>query len=776
MLSDTIHNALPLALWAINPAFVWAGLGLASIPIIIHILNRRRYKVVRWAAMDYLLQAMRKNRRRVRFEQFLLLATRCLLLFLLGLALARPLGCTDSTIAALAGQKSGLHIFVVDNSYSMAYEADRPGARTHLDQAKILAKQQIDKLSPGSEAVAIISTARAYRPPGHKPQSDELSPDVIVMQPGYDLDAAKAAVDRIEQSYAGTDVLGALLAAGKLARDNPKQPTKWLYVLTDFTRSAWDQDGVGEAIAQAGRDLATQFGRRIRINNLGQDGQWNYAVLDAYPDSGLVTRIFQTSFLATVKGYGAGPETALQWKWDEQLLPDGVRLKPDTGTQEQKQTKANIQQGGAHVLSVLLQNDERLKADNVRHRVIEVASELKVLIVEGERGEGRLSGSGAFLDLALAPKREIGAGGTVRTDSYVLPELITDGELANRILSDYRAVILTDVQKLTGAEADQLERFVRQGGTLMLFMGDRVDKDDYNRTLVPRQLLPGKLVTRKTAPDGGNFTLDFNANDPNLHPLLGIFRYQEKTGLDTARIYTYYQIELDPKMKAEPVLKYLSNNQPTGDPAIAVHALDRGRVVNISTTANPDWTSINAKPAYVALIHELLSGTVDIGDKWMNLTVGQPLEIPARLKMAAVPVLMDVGRKQISIEAITAADGSIFYRSRPLIRPGLYQLHIGARTLPIAVNVPDDEADIRLLPRDAVRKALGDIEMELFDDTLPASALSRDDGNDLGWAIMAVVLVLAGFESLMAMYFGHYRRAGAVKHGGAPEPAVATGN
>src|SRR5687767_6199889 len=116
--------------WAITPAFAAAGLLLTAIPIIIHILNRRRFKIIKWAAMEYLLQAMKKNRRRVKFEQMVLLATRCLLLALLGLALARPFGCADSTIAALAGQKAALHIFVIDNSYSMGHESEQSG-KTH---------------------------------------------------------------------------------------------------------------------------------------------------------------------------------------------------------------------------------------------------------------------------------------------------------------------------------------------------------------------------------------------------------------------------------------------------------------------------------------------------------------------------------------------------------------------------------------------------------------------------------------------------------------------
>src|SRR3954469_17893799 len=120
-----------LAVGFVTWGFVAAGLAAVSIPIVIHILNRRRFKTVTWAAMEFLLRAMRKNRRRLRFEQWILLATRCLVVVLAGLALARPMGCHQSTLASLAGQRSGLHIIVIDNSYSMAYEADRPDAKTH---------------------------------------------------------------------------------------------------------------------------------------------------------------------------------------------------------------------------------------------------------------------------------------------------------------------------------------------------------------------------------------------------------------------------------------------------------------------------------------------------------------------------------------------------------------------------------------------------------------------------------------------------------------------
>src|SRR5687767_13681076 len=95
------------------PSLLAIGAALMAIPIIIHFLNRRRHKTVEWAAMKYLLAAMKSNRRRLRFESLLLLLARCLCLFVLAFAIARPLGCDNSSFAALAGRRIGLHVVVL---------------------------------------------------------------------------------------------------------------------------------------------------------------------------------------------------------------------------------------------------------------------------------------------------------------------------------------------------------------------------------------------------------------------------------------------------------------------------------------------------------------------------------------------------------------------------------------------------------------------------------------------------------------------------------------
>jgi hypothetical protein len=706
--------------------------------------------------MDFLLRAMKKNRRRLRFEQWVLLATRCLLLFLLGMALARPLSCESQSVAGIGG-RTGLNVIVIDNSYSMAYESNRAnGSKTHLDQAKKVAKALIERMNSGGESVAIIT---ASRPASSVPGFDK---------PSYNLTAASAAVDRVEQTFGSTDLVGALQLALRAAQEENRQPVKNLYVLSDGTRSAWEAPQQADALKQTAQDLAKVF--RITHYNMAEgQTQWNQAALALSPTSNLVTTKFGSDFAATVKGYGAGPDVALRWSLNDTNFPETGALRLDTDTAPQIETRARFKSGGPQVLSVSVMTNDGLDFDNTRWRVVDVASALKVLIVEGQRGVNVLEGSGAFLQVALSPVTEGAGAGGPRTSSYVASELISDLELGNKVLGDYRAVALAGVAQVSATQADALAGFVKQGGTLMVFMGEPVDPQNYNATLLARKLLPGPLVKRmQVASDQKGYGFDFDPGG-NLHPLLSVFRNQPNTGLDTAEVFTYWQADVPPRAEVEHVLNFQgaggttasasgAATRPASDPAITVHSLGDGRVVFVATTANAEWTTLPSKPVYVALVHELLSGSVRTGDAWLNRVAGQPLEIPATVRLSATPTLLDPAKNPVVIEASEGAGGATVYRSRPLTRPGVYTLSTGAGNLPVAVNVPSDEADVRTLPQEAIRSALGGIDVTMRGADVPATAVAAETGNDLSWAFMLAVFALLAAECFMAMRFGHHRR------------------
>ncbi|MEK6234661.1 MAG: BatA domain-containing protein, partial [Planctomycetales bacterium] len=116
----------------LHPMLFLGGSLLIASPIIIHLLNKRRFRTVDWAAMDFLIQADKRNRKRIRLENLLLLLLRCLLVLLIALLVARPFRTLQAT-DGLLGSARFERVILLDDSFSMA--ARREGGSS-LDAAK----------------------------------------------------------------------------------------------------------------------------------------------------------------------------------------------------------------------------------------------------------------------------------------------------------------------------------------------------------------------------------------------------------------------------------------------------------------------------------------------------------------------------------------------------------------------------------------------------------------------------------------------------------------
>ena len=134
------------------------GIGLIAVPIIIHILNRRRFKKVPWAAMEFLLKAMKRNRKRLRMEQWLVLLLRVLAVLLLVSLVSRPqLGG-----GALLGSRTH-HVVVLDDSASMT---QRSGSTVLFEKAQDRVRQLADDLAQrrSGDVFSIVRTSSADEP------------------------------------------------------------------------------------------------------------------------------------------------------------------------------------------------------------------------------------------------------------------------------------------------------------------------------------------------------------------------------------------------------------------------------------------------------------------------------------------------------------------------------------------------------------------------------------------------------------------------------------
>src|SRR5437660_5368286 len=105
----------------LNPANMVVGGALVSSPIIIHLINRMRFRRIRWAAMEFLLKSQKRNRRRLIIEQLILLLLRILLVLLAAFLVARYL-------LAGTGGRGTTHVVVIDDTLSML-DAGKAGPR-----------------------------------------------------------------------------------------------------------------------------------------------------------------------------------------------------------------------------------------------------------------------------------------------------------------------------------------------------------------------------------------------------------------------------------------------------------------------------------------------------------------------------------------------------------------------------------------------------------------------------------------------------------------------
>src|SRR5262249_38184978 len=98
-----------------------AGLAAVVIPPIIHLLNRRRFDVVDWGAMQF-LEMSQRTRRQVFIEELLLMLLRMALIAILVFALAAPYA-TGPLIEKITGRDNRDVVLIIDGSTSTSYNA-----------------------------------------------------------------------------------------------------------------------------------------------------------------------------------------------------------------------------------------------------------------------------------------------------------------------------------------------------------------------------------------------------------------------------------------------------------------------------------------------------------------------------------------------------------------------------------------------------------------------------------------------------------------------------
>lgn len=726
------------ALGFANAAMLF-GLGAASIPIIIHLLNRRKFRETHWAAMQFLLAAIRKNYRRVRIEQLLLLAIRTLLVVLVVLAMAKPFLESLGAIPVLTGQRTH-RVLVLDGSLSMAYA---PAETARFDQAKTLAAQLVKDARRG-DAISIVLMADP--------------PRVVIGDPSANHDEVLKELSAVTLPHGGTDLTGTFEAIDRVLAVS-SIPQKEVVFLTDLQAASWRAGAKGDEALK--RTIAKLESRRCRsvVIDLGKAGGENRAVTSvrlSRAASPIVTVGTSTTIEATIRNFGPTslPATRVHFLVDGQVWPEQAVDLP-VGEDVPVSFTPTFGAPGEHLVEVQIDPDA-LKLDDRRWLAIPVREHLRVLLVDGDPKTQVFQAETDYLDQALNPSEE-----SPGTPSPIKTEVVAEGQLARNDLNPYDAVVLCNIAQFTETEVAALDAYLKQGGGVVIFGGDQVVADNYNRFLYAdgKGILPAAIGATAGSPDLKNLAAHTFNPLGYRHPIVMPFSGATPAvtaGLTEVRTWQYHKLQLPKDSSAQVALAF-----ETDDPAIIETTRHRGIVIQVATSADAGWNNWPLHRSYPPIMERIVYEAASGRMSERNIRVGQPLDqaLPPAGAEAAVTVTRPDGRSLPSKLRAAGEVSQLHFEETELSGP--YQVRIGpplAVDSTFAANPDPAESDPTKLDRSGLAESLPGWNFAYFTDwqRLTENAASVSLRGELHRYLLFGVFALLLVESILAWKFGHH--------------------
>jgi hypothetical protein len=774
-------------LTVLNPLFLW-GLSLGAVPIIIHLLQRRRYRVRRWAAMEFLQLSVRNTARRLRLEQILLLVLRALILMLAALALARPVANT----AALPLLSRNAHVhatLLLDNSYSMGYrppttDGRRPAVEGDGGRSAVAGGRSAASRRPASEAGTNFERARQRAleliRDGLR-QGDSVSvilagdpPQALIRRPTFDLAGAARQIRAAPLSDTGTDFAKAARLCLETLKDAP-HPNREVYLITDNQARGWTNGQTERltALPAASRAVWRELASRARLNvvAVGEPAPQNVAVLGVGPTHGLVTTRDPTLMEARIANYGDRPQTGLL----ATLVVDG-RAGASTRVDLPAHGEATVRftqlfpVPGVHSGSVRVTPD-RLPRDDEAFFRLPVRDRLRILCLNGRPSAEPQRDAAFYLTYALSPAIDGAPQGIIQ------PTVLSGNSFAGADLRAYDVVILADVGALGAADTRALEHFVQDGGGALIFLGDSTDRAYYNRLHAERpSLLPARLESSRSAA-GAPPSLDAASID---HPALARFKNAGDIDLGTAEFEHYFALALQDSDRTVHVMCRFTN----GLPAIVEKSYGQGKVVLVASSSGVEGNNLPYKPAYLPLLHQMVAYLAQGPDGAKNLTVGdrliKTLDVADRAAITDArfrltepdgdtttlrPVALDPGRgpvirfdrtRRAGLYQLSALRSPLSVKAGPTLTESREPRAESSLTDVFAVNLPAGEGDLRPLSHGQLARLLPDVRFAWVDPNQPLAAALRQArlGVELWRPLVIAIMLLMLLESFLAQRFG----------------------
>ncbi len=738
----------------LNLGLALGGLACIAIPILIHLLFRKRRKPIEWAAMRFLMEAYRKQRKRLTLEQLVLLACRCLIIACVAIAIGRPV---LSALGVLGGGAARTVYLLIDNGLASSAQTDGEDT-TALDRHKESAIEALRAMGDTDRAGLVFLSGPA---------------DPIVVPASADIAAVIDTVETIEPTDAATDIAGALAAvAAADDNTNESESSRVVLILSDFLQGSLDPaqpaPGLGESLASA-----TLVAPQPHTTAPG-----NTQILSIDPlrslffsenTSGDVDALSAASVRVSLRR--TGPAVA-------QGAVTDVRLRVDTGrtalgqSQEigrgtvrwipgQETASASIRinaesiptiaRNGAAAIVAEIDRDA-IEGDNTYRLPIEVRDQMRVGILARRRFTDsirvdRLAAS-EWLALALNPTDE----------SVIDVRTIDPASIDASTLAGLDAVLAPRPDLIDAEGWKRLRTFVDTGGFLALFPPSDTTVHLWTDAATRELGLPWTLA-RETREHDEPLTLDDEQPAvPMLTLLAGEFEQL------TARVHFFQTLPIEGAGAGSTVLRFeggepfIVADRPAARAGESAATQSRGLVVCFASAPMLAWTDLPAKPLMVPLINEIIrEGVAQAHGSWSAIAGASP-NTPARTVELADASSSDAPPIPLSATGATA---------EPMRHAGLFRAtdDRGALRGLVAVNASADAGRTNTLAPSALESWFADAGFDASNISLidpdrisGAYAQALADDNDAAASslpYLIAALLFAILETMLARWFSH---------------------
>ncbi len=773
-----------------NPALLFGAL-LLAVPLIIHLLNRRRHKKRPWAAMEFLLRAYQKQRKRLRRENLLLLLLRCAIPVFLAFALARPTLRDSSALGGL-NNTSAHHVFVFDGSYSMGL--DLPNGTTPFERARQLATAMIDGLGSqsGQKATMVVNGLRPQMP----------------LREDLNLSRAKERIAALgNPTDAGAELTPALLQVADLIEEST-DGTIHVYVFTDLQSRAFGddpfrQDGDQPAapavttpeeptqkmFEDSAVDAIARIQERASLTMLdvrsggGGDVHDNLQVIGlelGLPHAIAKTAVPIRAMLRNRSGLTRTVQATLEID-GEQPLRSSAEI--EAGAEAEVSFDVTFRTTGQRRVRVSIDGDD-LAADNARHTIVDVREQLRVLLVEGSDEEEPELRDATHMRRILDPT---GGEGSPELTPFRLDTIDTVTFLGGRgRIEEYDVIVLANVPRVNETAAEELRTAVRGGAGVLVMLGDRVNVDSYNLHLHGSgdDLMPVYLTNpdevRNTRGGRQHYGAEIVGDD---HPVYADFAEKVFFQIfETLPIYRYVPAELPEPIDANPadgeppptrtrVLASMRTRNQT--PLLVANEFGYGKALYLMSAISrrPDrWNELDYEVVSFPFLHQAAHWlalpaidpfNVEVGTALTATTKSRPYDLaavlPERAGLAKVPIGDDAqpllgGRYALPPFGRTEHAG--FYTIEMLVDRG------GAQErdqLSFAVNPDPAEGELEFFSHEAAREFLG-VERIVTDLPNASQAAIQSSFSDLGPLFLWLTLAALLGEAALARFVSRRRK------------------